>query len=181
MPGCHRGGVQQRRPFPTQLRCALRTAAHMADDSAAGSAQCSMCAGQAATLWCHNDSAALCAQCDQSVHSRNPLAARHVRVPLCELCERLAATVYCRQVRVYPVDKQALRERWTEAPRAHTTTPAYAPGCGVAVRRLQQRHPRGEPAGWAARAGGCAAGHCGAGADRPGGHPGGCQRQRGGD
>ena len=100
----------------------MRTAAHMADEGAAGSAQCSMCASQAATLWCHNDAAALCAQCDQSVHSRNPLAARHVRVPLCELCERLAATVYCRQVRVSPVDKRS-----PEAGRAEATARSHCP------------------------------------------------------
>jgi hypothetical protein len=58
-----------------------------------------VCASAAAAVFCRNDAALLCLKCDAKVHGINPLAARHWRVQLCELCEREPATVYCRQVR----------------------------------------------------------------------------------
>lgn len=35
-----------------------------------------------ATIWCHNDEAALCAVCDHAVHSAGPLAWTHRRTAL---------------------------------------------------------------------------------------------------
>lgn len=72
----------------------------MADSG--GGALCDICAASAAAVFCRNDDARLCTKCDQNVHGKNPLAARHWRVQLCELCEREPATIYCRQVRGQP-------------------------------------------------------------------------------
>ncbi|KAF7093953.1 hypothetical protein CFC21_096320 [Triticum aestivum] len=44
-------------------------------------AACAVCGG-AAALYCPADAAALCVPCDAAVHSANPLASRHDRVPL---------------------------------------------------------------------------------------------------
>ncbi|KAE8777111.1 CONSTANS-like protein CO8 [Hordeum vulgare] len=49
--------------------------------SANGGAACAVCGGSAA-LYCPADAAALCVPCDAAVHSANPLASRHERVPL---------------------------------------------------------------------------------------------------
>uniref|UniRef100_R7W170 Zinc finger protein CONSTANS-LIKE 3 n=1 Tax=Aegilops tauschii TaxID=37682 RepID=R7W170_AEGTA len=46
-----------------------------------GGAACAVCGG-AAALYCPADAAALCVPCDAAVHSANPLASRHERVPL---------------------------------------------------------------------------------------------------
>lgn len=46
-----------------------------------GGAACAVCGG-AAALYCPADAAALCVPCDAVVHSANPLASRHERVPL---------------------------------------------------------------------------------------------------
>lgn len=46
--------------------------------------------------YCENDQAFLCASCDESVHSSNPLASRHVRVRVCELCCAQASVVFCK-------------------------------------------------------------------------------------
>ena len=62
-------------------------------------AQCVVCCKEAAQVYCIPDAAVLCLACDQQIHGRNPLAARHVRVQLCELCEAVPAAVYCRQAR----------------------------------------------------------------------------------
>lgn len=37
-----------------------------------------------AVFFCQNDGAHLCASCDISIHSCNEIAARHIRVPICE-------------------------------------------------------------------------------------------------
>lgn len=47
---------------------------------------CALCNSAPAELYCKNDDANLCAGCDASFHSSNPLAARHERVPLPACC-----------------------------------------------------------------------------------------------
>lgn len=44
---------------------------------------CAVCCRKASTVYCRNDDAFLCAECDASAHA-NPLAARHLRVPASE-------------------------------------------------------------------------------------------------
>lgn len=44
---------------------------------------CAVCTRKASTVYCRNDDAFLCAECDASAHA-NPLAARHLRVPASE-------------------------------------------------------------------------------------------------
>lgn len=46
---------------------------------------CALCQAEAATVFCVNDDAHLCAGCDASVHASNPLLARHERRPLTAL------------------------------------------------------------------------------------------------
>lgn len=46
---------------------------------------CALCQAEAASVFCVNDDAHLCASCDASVHSSNPLLARHERRPLSAL------------------------------------------------------------------------------------------------
>eukprot|EP00775_Hariotina_reticulata_P010680 gene10680-10839_t len=53
----------------------------------------------AASVYCRNDEAWLCATCDQSVHS-NPIAARHVRVPKCALCVK-HSSFYCQNDKAF--------------------------------------------------------------------------------
>ena len=65
---------------------------------APGGVLCAVCSSAAAVLHCVPDQASLCLACDQQIHGRNALAARHLRVQLCELCERVPAAVYCQQV-----------------------------------------------------------------------------------
>lgn len=48
-------------------------------------------------VYCENDSAFLCSGCDVKVHTANPLAQRHVRVRVCELCCGKASVVFCKQ------------------------------------------------------------------------------------
>lgn len=64
-----------------------------------GPVNCDVCASASAVVFCRNDTALLCSRCDAKIHGSNAMAARHVRVPLCELCERVPATIYCRQAR----------------------------------------------------------------------------------
>lgn len=47
-------------------------------------APCQSCEGNAATVWCAADAAALCPECDESHHSVNHLTQRHIRVPINE-------------------------------------------------------------------------------------------------
>ncbi|KAG2438794.1 hypothetical protein HXX76_005335 [Chlamydomonas incerta] len=47
-----------------------------------------------ALVFCVVDRAVLCGQCDIKIHSANPVAARHRRIPACESCAR-ASTIYC--------------------------------------------------------------------------------------
>lgn len=44
---------------------------------------CTLCMRKASTVYCRNDDAFLCTECDASAHA-NPLAARHMRVPAAE-------------------------------------------------------------------------------------------------
>eukprot|EP00252_Welwitschia_mirabilis_P006223 TRINITY_DN1702_c0_g1_i6.p2 TRINITY_DN1702_c0_g1~~TRINITY_DN1702_c0_g1_i6.p2 ORF type:complete len:139 (-),score=16.46 TRINITY_DN1702_c0_g1_i6:302-718(-) len=56
---------------------------------------CDSCEAAAAQFFCAADEAALCAKCDEKVHSCNKLASRHIRlqlreawsVPRCDICE----------------------------------------------------------------------------------------------
>lgn len=50
----------------------------------------------AASLYCASDKAWLCKGCDVQIHAQNAVAARHGRVPACELCAKVAATSFCR-------------------------------------------------------------------------------------
>ncbi|CAN6477495.1 unnamed protein product [Victoria cruziana] len=43
---------------------------------------CEVCESAPATVICKADSAVLCATCDADIHSANPLASRHIRVPV---------------------------------------------------------------------------------------------------
>ncbi|XP_031493171.1 zinc finger protein CONSTANS-LIKE 2-like [Nymphaea colorata] len=43
---------------------------------------CEVCESAPATVTCKADSAVLCATCDADIHSANPLARRHLRVPI---------------------------------------------------------------------------------------------------
>lgn len=47
-----------------------------------GWAMCESCEGAPAAFLCKADSASLCAACDAHIHSANPLARRHHRVPI---------------------------------------------------------------------------------------------------
>lgn len=45
---------------------------------------CDLCGKEQATIWCVNDSAQLCAKCDEESHKANKLVERHKRIPLTE-------------------------------------------------------------------------------------------------
>lgn len=49
---------------------------------AAGLQRCDSCCSAPCAFYCRADAAALCAACDADVHSANPLARRHRRVPM---------------------------------------------------------------------------------------------------
>jgi len=51
--------------------------------------QCAICKKENATLWCENDSAKLCDECDKKSHSGNPLMSGHKRLPLQEAIMQL--------------------------------------------------------------------------------------------
>nr|AQQ11828.1 constans-like protein [Bambusa oldhamii] len=53
--------------------------------SAAGLQRCDSCRSAPCVFYCRADAAALCAACDADVHSANPLARRHRRVPMCSV------------------------------------------------------------------------------------------------
>ncbi|XP_041991691.1 zinc finger protein CONSTANS-LIKE 3-like [Salvia splendens] len=58
---------------------------------------CDSCKAVPATLFCHTDSAFLCAACDGEIHSpENKPARRHARVCICDVCEQAPATVTCK-------------------------------------------------------------------------------------
>lgn len=46
---------------------------------------CALCQTEAAAIYCVNDDAHLCASCDATTHSANPLLARHERRPISAL------------------------------------------------------------------------------------------------
>eukprot|EP00252_Welwitschia_mirabilis_P006221 TRINITY_DN1702_c0_g1_i2.p1 TRINITY_DN1702_c0_g1~~TRINITY_DN1702_c0_g1_i2.p1 ORF type:complete len:164 (-),score=33.13 TRINITY_DN1702_c0_g1_i2:168-659(-) len=64
---------------------------------------CDSCEAAAAQFFCAADEAALCAKCDEKVHSCNKLASRHIRlqlreawsVPRCDICETAPAFLHC--------------------------------------------------------------------------------------
>lgn len=66
--------------------------------------QCVVCTAQA-EVYCENDQAFLCNACDNTVHTSNPLASRHVRLRVCELCTKNAATVYCKNDKAFLCDE----------------------------------------------------------------------------
>ena len=45
---------------------------------------CDLCGKEIATIWCVNDSAQLCAKCDEESHKSNKLVEKHKRMPLTE-------------------------------------------------------------------------------------------------
>eukprot|EP00923_Selenidium_pygospionis_P010609 GHVN01018498.1.p1 GENE.GHVN01018498.1~~GHVN01018498.1.p1 ORF type:complete len:461 (-),score=52.87 GHVN01018498.1:108-1358(-) len=45
---------------------------------------CDYCQEASATLWCSADSARLCLECDNAMHTHNKIVTRHIRVPLNE-------------------------------------------------------------------------------------------------
>ncbi|XP_047944210.1 zinc finger protein CONSTANS-LIKE 3-like [Salvia hispanica] len=58
---------------------------------------CDSCKAVPATVFCHADSAFLCAACDGEIHSpENKPARRHARVCICDVCEQAPATVTCK-------------------------------------------------------------------------------------
>lgn len=65
---------------------------------------CCVVCQAAATLYCDNDKAFLCADCDHRIHSINAVAARHTRTRLCELCVKAVCTVFCRNDKAYLCD-----------------------------------------------------------------------------
>lgn len=60
-------------------------------------ATCDVCRERKASVFCRNDAALLCQECDVEIHGANPLALRHERVFVCEVCEARPSTVHCKQ------------------------------------------------------------------------------------
>lgn len=58
-----------------------------------------------AIVYCQNDQAFLCKECDNKTHNCNPVAARHLRVKVCELCNKQASTVYCKNDQAFLCDE----------------------------------------------------------------------------
>lgn len=57
---------------------------------------CALCQTGAAAVYCVNDDANLCTECDASVHAGNPLLARHERRPLSAMaCQAECASAAC--------------------------------------------------------------------------------------
>lgn len=79
---------------------------------------CDSCNKEAATLWCAADSAALCPDCDEYLHSRNKLTRRHVRV---SINEREAPPPPC---------KEHIGEKMT----------LYCPSCRIPLCRVCRSH-----------------------------------------
>jgi hypothetical protein len=65
------------------------------------SLSCVVCCAAGAVVYCQNDQAFLCSACDSKIHTSNPLAARHVRIKVCELCSKDVAAVYCKNDAAY--------------------------------------------------------------------------------
>ncbi|OAY85427.1 B-box zinc finger protein 20, partial [Ananas comosus] len=86
--------------------------------------QCDVCAAEAASVFCCDDEAALCAACDRRVHRANKLAGKHRRFslllpssppsssssssssssqfrapPLCDICQERRGLLFCREDR----------------------------------------------------------------------------------
>lgn len=61
---------------------------------------CIVCEGKA-LMYCYNDDAYFCKPCDEQVHTANAIAARHQRVPLCELCSSSPSKVFCQNDKAY--------------------------------------------------------------------------------
>ena len=56
---------------------------------------CEFCGVARAVVYCKQDMAALCLQCDGFVHSANFISQRHVRSLLCDKCNSQPATIQC--------------------------------------------------------------------------------------
>mmetsp|Transcript_48604 Transcript_48604/g.90550 ORF Transcript_48604/g.90550 Transcript_48604/m.90550 type:complete len:650 (+) Transcript_48604:316-2265(+) len=56
---------------------------------------CDSCNLNPIVLYCKNDAARLCLECDKSMHSSSFLVKRHTRVWLCEVCETASAVLRC--------------------------------------------------------------------------------------
>lgn len=52
---------------------------------------CEVCEQAPASVTCKADAAALCVRCDMDIHTANPLARRHERVPVAPFCHAAAA------------------------------------------------------------------------------------------
>jgi len=73
---------------------------------------CMLCNAATASVFCYNDNAYLCKNCDCQIHNKNKLAWRHQRVHLCEVCDATPkpAVVYCAQDTV----RDKLRAFWRQ-------------------------------------------------------------------
>lgn len=54
---------------------------------------CEVCEQSPACVTCKADAAVLCVECDRDIHSANPLARRHVRIPVVPFCDSAEAVV----------------------------------------------------------------------------------------
>ncbi|KAL2892799.1 B-box zinc finger protein 21 [Bienertia sinuspersici] len=71
--------------------------------------QCDVCSKIEASVFCLADEAALCDECDQSIHHANKLASKHQRFsllqtssshfPICDICQEKRALIFCQQDR----------------------------------------------------------------------------------
>lgn len=61
---------------------------------------CVVCSAPA-KVYCENDKAFLCKECDVTIHTSNALAAKHTRVPTCDLCFHNVATTFCKNDNAY--------------------------------------------------------------------------------
>uniref|UniRef100_A0A804R2E5 Uncharacterized protein n=2 Tax=Zea mays TaxID=4577 RepID=A0A804R2E5_MAIZE len=57
---------------------------------------CDGCRAAPSVVYCHADTAYLCASCNSRVHAANRVASRHERVRVCEACECAPAVLACR-------------------------------------------------------------------------------------
>ncbi|XP_010525560.1 PREDICTED: zinc finger protein CONSTANS-LIKE 4 [Tarenaya hassleriana] len=57
---------------------------------------CDSCKSATAAIYCRQDAAFLCVNCDSKVHAANKLASRHARVWVCEVCEQAPSYVTCK-------------------------------------------------------------------------------------
>ncbi|WMV30792.1 hypothetical protein MTR67_024177 [Solanum verrucosum] len=56
---------------------------------------CDLCSEARAVVYCKSDSARLCLQCDDYVHSPNPISRRHSRSFICDKCNSQPSVVRC--------------------------------------------------------------------------------------